>query len=56
MNQKQAIEVIKQVLDLSIQKGTFQNAESVSVALEAYRVLAEKIIEENKKAENVNTF
>jgi len=55
MNYKQAIEVFKQVLDLSIQKGNFQNAESVSVALEAYRTLAEKIIEEDKNIQNANS-
>ncbi len=42
MTEKQAIEVVKQIIDLAIQRGNFQNAETVSVALEAYRVLAEK--------------
>lgn len=43
MTEKQAIEVVKQIIDLAIQRGNFQNAETVAVALEAYRVLAEKL-------------
>ena len=40
MTEKQALEVVKQILDISIQRGNFQNAETVSVALEAYRIVA----------------
>jgi hypothetical protein len=43
MTEQQALEVMKQVLDLSIQRGNFQNAETVSVALQAYHTLAEKL-------------
>lgn len=42
MTEKQALEVLKQVLDLSIQRGNFQNAETVTVAIQAFGVLAEK--------------
>ena len=43
MTEKQALEVMKQVLDLSIQRGNFQNAETVSVALQAFTILSEKL-------------
>jgi len=42
MTEKQALEVMKQVLDLSIQRGNFQNAETASVAIQAFAVLSEK--------------
>ena len=49
MTEKQAIDVIKQIIDLAIQRGNFQNAETVSVALQAYQVLVEKLASEEKK-------
>lgn len=49
MTEKQALEVMKQILDLAIQRGNFQNAETVTVALEAFRILAEKFKEEKEK-------
>lgn len=48
MTEKQALEVVKQIIDLAIQRGNFQNAETVSVALQAYQVLLGKIEEEKK--------
>lgn len=48
MTEKQALEVVKQIIDLAIQRGNFQNAETVSVALQAYQILLAKIEEEKK--------
>ena len=39
METKQAVQVLKQVIDQSIQSGVFKNAESVSVVLQAFQVL-----------------
>jgi hypothetical protein len=43
MSEQQALDVFKQVLDLSVQKGVFQNAESVGVAIQAYSVFAQAV-------------
>jgi hypothetical protein len=48
MTEKQALDVIKQIIDLAIQRGNFQNAETVSVALQAYQTLIDKFGEEKK--------
>lgn len=39
METKQAVQVLKQVIDQSIQSGVFKNAESVSVVLQAFQVV-----------------
>ena len=40
MTEKQALEVIKQVIDIAIQRGNFQNAESVALVLQAFQVIS----------------
>jgi hypothetical protein len=45
MENKQALELIKQLLDQSIKRGVFENAESVLAVTEAYNTIAKPIIE-----------
>jgi hypothetical protein len=47
MNEKQALEVIKQVLDLATAKGIFATLNDTSVVIEAYNVISKKISNEN---------
>lgn len=51
MKENQALEVMKQVMDIAIQRGNFQNAETVAVALEAYRIIAEALEAGKKQSE-----
>lgn len=43
MNEKQAIEVIKQVLDLATAKGIFATINDSAAVIEAYNIISEKI-------------
>ena len=43
METKQAVQVLKQVIDQSIQNGVFKNAESVSVVLQAFQVVLNEL-------------
>ena len=49
MENKQALEIIKQLLDQSIKRGVFENAESVIAVTEAYNTIAKQIIEKNEQ-------
>lgn len=55
MTELQAIDVIKQVLDIAVQRGNFQNAEGVSVAIQAYSVILEKLKSDNKTLKDATT-
>ena len=43
MNEKQALEVIKQVLDAATAKGIFATMSDTAVVFQAYNVISEKI-------------
>ena len=43
MNQEQALQIIKQVIDQSIGNGIFKNAESVSTALQAFQTIVKEL-------------
>lgn len=48
MNEKQALEIIKAVLDQATLKGVFQNIDSSAAAIQAFKIIADKL---NKDAE-----
>ncbi len=47
MNEKQALEVIKAILDLATQKGVFTKIDESFTAIQAFNIIAEKFKEEN---------
>lgn len=50
MTEDQAIKTIKQVIDLSVSGGIFKNAESVAAVLNAFEVIKQMQISNNKIA------
>jgi hypothetical protein len=50
MTEDQAIKTIKQVIDLSVAGGIFKNAESVTAVLNAFEVIKQMQISNNKIA------
>lgn len=48
MNQKQALEVLKAALDLATQKGVFQNLDSSFTVIQAFNVISEKLLKDDK--------
>jgi hypothetical protein len=49
MNEKQALEVIKAILDLGVQKGIFIKMDEAYTAITAYNVISEKFKDEPGK-------
>ena len=47
MNEKQALEVIKAILDLATQNGVFTKIDESFTAIQAFNKIAEKFKEEN---------
>lgn len=52
MNEKQAIEVIKQVLDLATSKGIFATINDSAAVIEAYNIISKKINNESDEHTN----
>lgn len=50
LNEKQALEIIKAILDLSTQKGVFSKIEESFTAIQAYNIIAEKLKEDENDA------
>jgi hypothetical protein len=46
MNNKQALEIIKQLLDRSIKHGVFENADSVIAVTNAYNLIVKELIKD----------
>jgi len=49
MNNKQALEIIKQLLDQSIKRGVFENAESVIAVTNAYNLIAKDLLKDEQQ-------
>lgn len=49
METKQALELLKQLLDRSVKAGLFENAESVLALTEAYNTIAKQFAEPNEQ-------
>jgi len=49
MNEKQALEVIKAILDKSVEKGLFNRIDDVYTAIGAFNTIAEKFVDEPGK-------
>lgn len=49
MNEKQALEIIKAILDLATQKGVFSKIDESFTAIQAFNVIAEKFKDEQDK-------
>ena len=47
MEKKQALEIIKQVIDAAVKRGLFDNVESTVSVNNAFSVLADDILKEN---------
>lgn len=47
MEKKQALEIIKQVIDAAVKRGLFDNVESTVAVNAAFSVLAEELPKEN---------
>jgi hypothetical protein len=50
MNNKQALELIKQLIDQSIKRGVFENAESVLAVSNAFNVIAKELIKDDTES------
>lgn len=46
MKEKQALEIIKAILDIATQKGVFTKIDESFTAIQAYNVIAEKLKDE----------
>lgn len=49
MNEKQALEIIKAILDLATSKGVFSKIDESFTAIQAFNVIAEKLKNEQGK-------
>lgn len=49
MNNEQALQLIKQLLDQSIKRGVFENAETVIAVTNAYNLIAKELIKDELK-------
>jgi hypothetical protein len=49
MNEKQALEVIKAILDLGVQKGIFIKMDEAYTAITAFNIISEKFKDEPAK-------
>jgi hypothetical protein len=54
MNEKQALEVIKVILDLATSKGVFSKIDESLTAIQAFNVIAEKFKDEQGKDADTN--
>jgi len=52
MNEKQALEIIKAILDLATSKGVFSKIDESFTAIQAFNVIAEKLKDEQNDAVN----
>lgn len=52
MNPKQALEIIKAILDLSTQKGIFVKMDEAYTAITAFNIISEKIKDQKDNAES----
>ena len=43
MNENQAFDVLKQIVDVAVKRGLFENIEATAAATEALKVISEKI-------------
>ena len=50
MNNEQALQLIKQLLDQSIKRGVFENAETVIAVTNAYNLIAKELIKDEPKS------
>jgi hypothetical protein len=50
MNNKQALEMIKQLIDQSIKRGVFENAETVLAVTNAYNLIAKELIKDDTES------
>jgi aspartate/methionine/tyrosine aminotransferase len=50
MNEKQALEIIKAILDLATQKGIFVKMDEAYTAITAFNIVAEKFKDEQDNA------
>lgn len=53
MNNEQALQVIKQILDVAIQRGVFQKIEDSQVALNAFQILS-NAVKGSAQIKNIN--
>lgn len=51
MNHKQALEIIKAVLDIATAKGVFSKIDESFTAIQAFNVIAEKLKDEQDNAD-----
>jgi hypothetical protein len=49
MEHKQALEVIKQVLDAAVKGGVFPNMDASFTAAQAYNIIANKLVDKEKE-------
>jgi len=49
MNNEQALQLIKQLIDQSLKRGVFENAESVIAVTNAYNVIAKELIKDESQ-------
>ena len=54
MNEKQALEIIKAILDLATSKGVFSKIDESFTAIQAYNTIAEKLKDEQGKDADTN--
>jgi hypothetical protein len=54
MNEKQALEIIKAILDLGVQKGIFVKMDEAFTAIQAFNTIAEKFKDEPAKDADTN--
>ncbi len=52
MNEKQALEIIKAILDLATSKGVFSKIDESFTAIQAFNKIAEKLKDEQNDAVN----
>lgn len=50
MNEKQALEIIKSILDMAVQKGIFVKMDEAFTAIQAFNVIAQKFKDEQDNA------
>jgi len=50
MNNEQALQLIKQLLDQSIKRGVFENAESVIAVTNAYNLIAKEFLKDESQS------
>ena len=56
MEKKQALEVLKQVLDAATKSGVFPNMDASFTAAQAYNIVANEILKEDGDRSNTNAL